>query len=458
MKKVYIFFGFLACSLLMSPAFGQKAAYKWRLGVNVGANTYQGDLSYGLVSNKYDFRSLTELKATGLSGEIAYDISPSFGLSLQAGWGRVSGNDRAQNWKGELLPQEGNIQRALNFQNKFKRADLSLVYYLSNGYLLPKSSSVVPYLSAGVGMTTFDVYGDLYTADGNRYYYWSDNTIRNLAENDPQAAQAEIIQQDGVYETRLSAAKTEGVDYDRTVLHIPLGAGLLFRVSDRWDIGLHARYNLLSTDYFDDVSGRYPEQFSDETQAYLSNPGQVDTKLQPYRGNPDGKNDAYASASISLSYRLGVKLKKFRAPVLYVSAPSSVSTYATATAGSTAGGEKTGTPVLATSAAAGPQPDSALMAENEQLKAELAALKNQPPRRDTVLLVQRDTVQLLKTDTLRLGQVTDTLTIVKLDTIRLPRPDTVRIVQHDTLRLGQVTDTLTIVKLDTIRLPRPDTV
>ena len=90
-------------------------------------------------------------------------------------------------------------------------------------------------------------------------------------------------------------------------------------------------------------------------------------------------------------------------------------------------------------------------------------------RVDTVRLIARDTVivprTIVRVDTVRrvdtvatvrtarVGQLVDTVRVVRTDTVRVTRTDTVRIVRRDTIRLVR-TDTVRIGRADTVRLAR----
>lgn len=308
---------YLKYTLLLSACLGimtlhaQKNTYSWQLGLNLGMTNYHGDLSQSLLSSAPVLEkgnASSTPAALGASVFLEKQLSPAWGLRLDAGYGTLSDSDRA-----------------LNFRTEVRSADLLMVYHFDNGVLLSRQATFAPYLFAGVGLTDFGVWGDLFTANEQRYYYWSDQSIRNLAENDPLAETAQIIERDGEFETRLDGLQTEGKAYDTRVWHIPMGLGIQARLSDRWSLGVQTTVRYTATDYLDDVSGRYALAYDNPLQAYAGNPGDVNIAETPYRGNENGNRDWYSSTFLSLTYRLGLTLRKYKAVQLHVR-PSSKST------------------------------------------------------------------------------------------------------------------------------------
>ena len=76
------------------------------------------------------------------------------------------------------------------------------------------------------------------------------------------------------------------------------------------------------TDYLDDVSGQYRTTYDNDFQAYAAKPGtNVIDPQNPFRGDPDGKNDWIIYHGIGIKYNLGVSKKTFSAPRLSTHSP-----------------------------------------------------------------------------------------------------------------------------------------
>jgi outer membrane protein OmpA-like peptidoglycan-associated protein len=301
MKK-RCFFLILYC-LSASALLAQQQYYDWHLSAGAGAMMYYGDLSHTLSSAKIN------VPAYQLS--IGRNISPSLAVTLQGSYGQISGNDRARDWNGTLRTDNPNFSRGLNFQTTIRNASLLLSYRLNNGLVLSKHAAVAPYIYGGAGITDFTVNGDLYGENGQRYYYWDDNTIRNLPQSPANAAAAQVTGQDGNFETWLSGLATEQ-NYPTQVFTIPAGVGLQFRISDRFSANLQAGANFTATGYLDDVNGMYRSEYTSPEQAYAANPTGV---MRDRRGN--GENDLYFSAFLSVGYHFNFKKKSFTPPVAY---------------------------------------------------------------------------------------------------------------------------------------------
>jgi len=101
----------------------------------------------------------------------------------------------------------------------------------------------------------FDSKTDLYDANGVQYHYWSDGSIRNLAEDDPLAENAVMIQRDYNFETDLRKLNLDSLGrYSQSAFSIPLSAEVNLRVSPRFNFRLGTTYYFNFTDLIDNVS------------------------------------------------------------------------------------------------------------------------------------------------------------------------------------------------------------
>jgi outer membrane protein OmpA-like peptidoglycan-associated protein len=258
-------------------ASAQQQYYDWRIGAGVGGTYFLGDLSNGLNRNAFS--------APAYQVMLGRTISPSFGVELNGTWATLTGNDRTRNWRGNLQLNNPNFNRGLNFETTVRSASLLVMYRFNNGVLLSRYARFAPYVFAGAGITDFRVNSDLLAADGQPYFYWPDNTIRNQPEGTPDA---QIIEQDGNFETRVS--KTEmGTDYPTQVATLPFGAGLQVRLADRLSANVRAEARYAFTDYLDNTS------------------------------TGSNRNDVFFLGTVSLQYHFNWgKRKPFKAPTVYV--------------------------------------------------------------------------------------------------------------------------------------------
>ena len=115
-------------------------------------------------------------------------------------------------------------------------------------------------------------------------------------------------QLDGVW-YELQPLFTEGIDYDRFDVVLPMVAGVGFQVSSELQLAVELSYRFTFTDYLDDVSMEYrdPLTFSDPIAAALADRrpeiGLEKATAGTPRGN-DGSNDGYLFLGIKAFYKL----------------------------------------------------------------------------------------------------------------------------------------------------------
>ena len=157
----------------------KEIIYGPTVGLGVGMLKFYGDIldaNYGnpLISN------------IGYDLHVKQRINPFLMGRFYVMFGTVSANERS-------------INRNLNFKSNITVGGFALEYNFD--HLLPKKRVINPYVSIGIESIEFLSKTDLYDQYGNKYNYWSDGSIRNLAEDDINAANSIVIQRDYVYET-----------------------------------------------------------------------------------------------------------------------------------------------------------------------------------------------------------------------------------------------------------------
>lgn len=311
MKNLYIHMGFILL-LVASTLSAQQDTYKWRIGLHGGLMNYYGDLSYKFWDTNPQLNDLLEnLEYVSYGAALEKRLSQAWGLRLLYSNGEFIANDRTIDGDGNLRTGNPNFLRSLNARTEISDFSILLNYHFDNSWAFGKKAIIAPYLTAGLGWSDFSVYGDLFTESGSRYYYWKDNTIRDVAEGSGETGN--IIEQDGNFETNLAELNTEGVDYDSDLFHLSAGIGLKFRLSERLNLNLETIFRFTDSDYLDDVSGAFPENYASELQAYASNPANVQGTQ---RGDADGNDDIYSLTTLSIHYNFGRRKQAFQAPIV----------------------------------------------------------------------------------------------------------------------------------------------
>lgn len=316
----YLLLFFLSGLLFGGSAFGQSQSYQWRLRLGAGLMPYWGDLSYQIPNDWLGYNALPrEALPYGLQLGLERRLNATLALGLSGQYGFITANDRTLDASGNLLTGNPNFARSLNFRSEIAGGQLLLHFRFANGWLLSERARVAPYLFSGIGVSGWRVYGDLFTPDDERYYYWSDGSIR-LEPEISSPDQLPTVNQDRDFETQLDELSTEASGgYETIALHVPMGIGVDFRLTPQLRLGLQAQANYAFTDYLDDVSGQYHTDFTpDEVVApYASNPSGRTLPADLQRGD-DRANDWYGLLSVTLSYDFGVRLRKFQ-PVSFYS-------------------------------------------------------------------------------------------------------------------------------------------
>jgi len=289
--------------VLGTSSFAQQDIFRSRISLIGAVDRYIGDIDQ-------QFKDV-DIEHSALLG-ISLQRSLTYGTALygQYSYLRLSANDLTN----------GNTERALNFRTEAHTFEMGLVFRMDNGRILRYDARFAPFASIGAGIGTYNVFGDLYNANGGRYQYWNDGTIRDIAEQSPFAGDAQVIDQNGSYETELTHRNT-GVDKpkDPYYFFIPAKLGLKWRISDRLSADLFYGFNWTFTDLLDDIHGDYPTDLVRAEDQYISNP----TSNKEVRGNAND-NDHYHYAGIALSWSFGRRSHAYRVTPLYVDrAPAS---------------------------------------------------------------------------------------------------------------------------------------
>ncbi len=119
-----------------------------------------------------------------------------------------------------------------NFQSTVLQGELDLNLHF-DGFLISKTATIAPFIYAGISFASLTTATDSLSAAGTPYYYWTDGSIRNEAQNAYDITTAKVIQRDYVYETPLGSS---------SALSIPIGLGAKFRITDNICMNVQAAY------------------------------------------------------------------------------------------------------------------------------------------------------------------------------------------------------------------------
>ncbi len=227
---IALFFSVLVCNAQKTIEEVEKEILT--IGTGSQINSFFGDIGSHSVGKIF-----TNARPC-LSLDIEKRISDLLGLQVMFVKGKLSENIRSNI-----------VADNLNFESSFTKLSTNLI--LNSDHYLNIKSNISPYLSVGTGFFIFDSYTDLLDANNISYNYWSDGTIRDLAESDTNAANASIINRDYDYETSL---ENDSINYNSISFLAPVTVGIKWKINPYLQGRVYGTYNHLFTDWIDNIS------------------------------------------------------------------------------------------------------------------------------------------------------------------------------------------------------------
>ncbi|PJA08982.1 MAG: hypothetical protein COX70_02560 [Flavobacteriales bacterium CG_4_10_14_0_2_um_filter_32_8] len=211
----------------------KEMIYGPTIGLGVGMFKFYGDIlnaNYGnpLISN------------IGYDLHVKQPLNPFLTAKFYVLFGTLSANERS-------------IDRNLNFKSRITVGGFALMYNFAN--FLKEDRVISPYLSLGIESVEFHSKTDLYDRNGNEYNYWSDGSIRNMPENDPNAASAIVLQRDYFFETDMRELDFDGYGkYPERTFAVPLGVGAIMHMTKNIDFTIGSTFHFTFSDLVDNVT------------------------------------------------------------------------------------------------------------------------------------------------------------------------------------------------------------
>lgn len=241
--------------LLLFPTtttFGQDSKGKLVLPIitfSQGVLNFNGDIGYDRLNQPIHAHSGFEI---GIQNHTEGRLS--FGLFLLSG--RMTG-------------EESKINRNQNFKTSIFSESLRVKYeWVSN----KRSDQVLfPYVTVGLELMTFHSKVDLKDANGNPYFYWTDGTVRNVAQTEFNTT-APQTHRDYNYETDIRDANLDGFGkYSENSFGIPIGLGVRFKITNKTSLDFSSVLHTTSTDYIDGVTskGKGERQGNDKNDKFF---------------------------------------------------------------------------------------------------------------------------------------------------------------------------------------------
>lgn len=207
-------------------------------GGSVNFLTYFGDLapSTNILSTEF-----SQIKP-GLSAFFQYRYAPRMSLKAELLYGRLTGDDfsSADPSKAEDFSR---FTRNLSFRNDILDFSVVSQLYIFKNYLNFRQRKLFNiYINGGLSIFYHNPKGKVtdFAISGERY--------PNSGEWVPLRPLGTEGQFSEFYDLK---------PYSQVQLSIPIGGGFVFRLSERMDFTFDINYRILLTDHVDDVSGKY---------------------------------------------------------------------------------------------------------------------------------------------------------------------------------------------------------
>jgi len=240
-----------------------EIVFKPQLSLGTGMFTFYGDIG----RNHQGYHPT--VSRIGYDLRLVNPITDYLDMSFYVLFGQVSGGERT-------------LTRNLNFNSHITTGGLTLNYNFKQ--LLNPKRNVDPYLSIGIESMEFLSKTDIYDANGNYYNYWSDGTIRDMAEGSVGSENATEIYRDYVYESDIRELDLDGFGkYSERTWAVPIEVGANFHITDRIKFRVGTSIHLSFTDLVDGIS---------------------DESIGDRKGNKG--NDKFLYSHFALSYDLGL--------------------------------------------------------------------------------------------------------------------------------------------------------
>lgn len=209
--------------------------YKPIISYGNGLFTYFGDVHD-------NYRKNPVVGRIGYHVGLSRNINDFLELNFNAIHGYLTGNERSDD-------------RYINFQTEILSGGVSVYYNFKN--FIKKPLPISPFIALGAEYFDYNSKGDLYDAQGNYYYYWSDGSLRNIDEKSPNANNSVILNRDYNYETDLRDLDLDGLGkYQQLAVAIPIDIGFDFPVNKWLTLRFGNQIHFSFSDLIDNVNSK----------------------------------------------------------------------------------------------------------------------------------------------------------------------------------------------------------
>ncbi|MDC1188867.1 hypothetical protein N8089_03650 [Flavobacteriales bacterium] len=230
--------------------------------MGVGLLNYRGDV--GVIKDL----GTTENLQVGFHAGVEYKITSSLGVSLNGGYATLTKNERTGN---------SNV----NFQTKVINAGLSASFHFANGFILAEDYRIDPFISIGIDFLSFNSKTDSLDASGNKYFYWEDGSIRNIAQNPTDFGTK--LSRDYKYETEIPTSGENDLP-----LAFPISIGFDFYINPYLKARVKQSVSITNTDFIDGLAdGKTNDVLMYSSMSFVFNPSGLGKRSKKHKEYDD---------------------------------------------------------------------------------------------------------------------------------------------------------------------------
>lgn len=224
------------------PRLGE--IFKPTIGLGAGTLSYFGNI----YPKGHQFQSITQSRI-GYDLNLSQPLTTGLYLNFYVMFGKLGANERSAT---PSLNQ--------NFEAQIRMGGLQLMYDFS--HLIKKQNKIRPYILTGFEGFEFLSKTDMYDKHGNKYYYWTDGTIRNMAQGSAGSQNATTLVRDYTYDTDIRESNQNGYGkYRESSWALPLGAGFTMQAGEHIKFRMGATMHFTFTNHIDGVGSTKNDKF-----------------------------------------------------------------------------------------------------------------------------------------------------------------------------------------------------
>jgi hypothetical protein len=216
--------------------------FKPTIGLGAGTLSYLGNI----YAKGHQLQSMTQSRF-GYELNLSQPLTKSLYFNFYVMFGTLGANERSP-----LLNQ--------NFQSQIRLGGLQMMYDFSD--FIKKQRNIRPYILAGFEGFEFLSKTDLYDSHGNKYYYWSDGSVKNMAQGSVGSQNATTLVRDYTYESDIRKLNQNGYGtYRQSSWALPVGGGFTINAGEHLKFRMGATMHFAFTNHIDGASGTKNDKF-----------------------------------------------------------------------------------------------------------------------------------------------------------------------------------------------------